>query len=223
MIEAILFGISGTLTDYPRTLARLAQRFSEHFADHLLTIASDRLERTLRLCDGGGYRAPRALYADLQQRLPWQVLPSEAELRAFWESTLPAVAQPQAGLLETLGALRQQGIQLGVIGNGLAVIEDAILDQLGLRDLLEVVVLAERVGVRKPDPRIFQLALVRLGALPERCLFVGHHPVADVIGAHASGIISVWFSGGFDWPGHYPEPEFVIGSLPELLPLAAKA
>ncbi len=47
------------------------------------------------------------------------------------------------------------------------------------------------VGVSKPDPAIFQLALDVLGVPPEHALHVGDTPAADVEGAWAAGVTPV--------------------------------
>lgn len=51
---------------------------------------------------------------------------------------------------------------------------------------------SEAVGLRKPDPRIFQLALERLNSRPEKSLFVGDNPEADIAGARRAGLRTVW-------------------------------
>ena len=47
------------------------------------------------------------------------------------------------------------------------------------------------VGVAKPDPRIFAIALERLGVAPEHAIHVGDTPAADVDGAIAAGVTPV--------------------------------
>lgn len=47
-------------------------------------------------------------------------------------------------------------------------------------------------GIHKPDCRIFQRALGRLNASPDRAVFVGDHPEVDVAGARAVGMQAVW-------------------------------
>ena len=49
---------------------------------------------------------------------------------------------------------------------------DTLLAEHGLVNIFDVVVNSSRVGLRKPDPRIYKLTTDRLGLLPEQCLFV---------------------------------------------------
>jgi putative hydrolase of the HAD superfamily len=223
VFEAVLFSLENTLTDYRATLHRVAVRFREVFEDRLEHVTLDQIERTLRVVDGGGYRPRPQVYADVLHRLPWFRAPNLEEMRVFWEQVVPRCTQPRAHLHPTLEAIRQHKLQLGIITNGTAVMQNALLDTLQLRPLLDVIIISEVVGTRKPDPVIFNLAVNRLGVSPANTLFVGDHPLNDILGAHSANLTPVWMSGGYDWPGHAPEPEFEIHILPELLPLVKSA
>jgi FMN phosphatase YigB (HAD superfamily) len=58
----------------------------------------------------------------------------------------------------------------------------------GVRDGLEFVVDSQLVGIEKPDPRIFRLALERMGVPAARALYVGDLRSIDREGAHAAGL-----------------------------------
>ena len=62
------------------------------------------------------------------------------------------------------------------------------LENAGVREGIEFVVDSHRVGVEKPDPRIFAIALERLGTAPERALYVGDIRSVDETGARAAGL-----------------------------------
>jgi len=66
---------------------------------------------------------------------------------------------------------------------------DTLLAEHGLQPLFDVVVNSARVGLRKPDPRIFQLTADRMGLLPEECVFVDDKErntvVAEAVGMRA--------------------------------------
>jgi HAD superfamily hydrolase (TIGR01509 family) len=87
-----------------------------------------------------------------------------------------------AGVREALERLRDAGFRLAVVSNSEGTIEQMLVE-IGLRELMATV-----VGFTKPDPRIFALALERLGVAPGEALMVGDSPSADVDGAHAAGI-----------------------------------
>jgi putative hydrolase of the HAD superfamily len=88
-----------------------------------------------------------------------------------------------------------------------------VLEGLGLAERLDAIVCSADVGLHKPDPRIFELACDRLGAEPGRCLHVGDHLYADVLGARASGLTAVLIARSGEAP-RTPVP--VIRSLESL-------
>ncbi|HSS39423.1 MAG TPA: HAD-IA family hydrolase [Polyangia bacterium] len=92
-----------------------------------------------------------------------------------------------AGVRESLARLRENGLRLGVVSNSEGTVE-AMLIETGLRDLFDVVVDSAVVGVSKPDPRIFHLALEHLGIAASDAVMVGDSPSADIGGAEAAGV-----------------------------------
>jgi putative hydrolase of the HAD superfamily len=87
----------------------------------------------------------------------------------------------------TLDALRDAGFRLGVVSNADGRV-DSLLRDLALRDAFDVIVDSHRVGIEKPDPAIFALALAELDADPATSLFVGDSYAIDVLGARAAGM-----------------------------------
>lgn len=69
-----------------------------------------------------------------------------------------------------------------------------ILERAGLTPFLEVVVISEAFGWRKPAPAIFHEALRLLDVLPSAALFVGDTLDEDIRGAMAAGLRAVWIN-----------------------------
>ena len=93
--------------------------------------------------------------------------------------------------LPTLRSLKRQGYLIGVISNapkGLA----ATLEKFGLLPELDVVVGSQDVGIEKPDPRIFHLALNKAGVLASEAAYVGDEYVTDVKAAQAVGMLGIF-------------------------------
>jgi putative hydrolase of the HAD superfamily len=63
-----------------------------------------------------------------------------------------------------------------------------------MADMLEVIIISDEVGARKPGRRIFDLACDALGLSAQECLFVGDSYDADVTGAAAAGLVPVWLT-----------------------------
>lgn len=99
--------------------------------------------------------------------------------------------RPLTGALALLQALQPQ-CRIGIVTNNRQAEQEDKLRQLGLATYVEELISSEQVGVAKPDPRIFTVALQRLGATPATTLMVGDNWEADVLGALAVGIRPVW-------------------------------
>jgi HAD superfamily hydrolase (TIGR01509 family) len=91
------------------------------------------------------------------------------------------------GTRTALERLRAAGLRLAVVSNSDGRAEEG-LKAAGLLGYFEFVVDSQHVGVEKPDPRIFQGALDRLGVAPADALYVGDIYEVDVVGARRAGM-----------------------------------
>jgi putative hydrolase of the HAD superfamily len=105
--------------------------------------------------------------------------------------------EPEA--LEALVLAREAGLRTAVISNSNGTVA-AILTALGLAPHLDFIIDSSEVGVEKPDPRIFQIALDRAGLRPEEAAYVGDLYRVDVLGARAAGLRAVLMDPGGCWP-----------------------
>jgi HAD superfamily hydrolase (TIGR01509 family) len=121
-----------------------------------------------------------------------------------------------AGVDEALGRLRAAGIRLAVVSNSEGTI-DAMLRRVGLHRHMEVIVDSWVVGVAKPDPRIFQLALERLGVAPAAAVMLGDVPAVDMEGARAAAISGVLIDPLDLHPQHAPRVASVPAFVDALL------
>jgi putative hydrolase of the HAD superfamily len=148
-------------------------------------------------------------------------LDTEALLRAYdWQPMPGVVPYPDTQVL--LRALREGGYALGLVTNSIFPMwmRDVELAHYQLLDYFDVRMTACDVGHLKPHRAIFTQALQRLGAAPERAVFVGDRPEQDIRGANDAGLISVLLD-----PPHLQRdldgvvPDYTISSLSELLPI----
>ena len=171
---------------------------------------------------GDGYVASDAADHEMWRRLCFTVaerIPGLTDDPQAWFEALyghfgePTTWQPFEEVAETLSGLKAKGIQLGVISNWDSRLV-AILEGLGLSDIMDTVLVSAREGVRKPSPRIFELALERLGLEPHQALMVGDSVIDDVQGAQRAGLTGVLIHRG---RGDPPQGIHVVRSLTELL------
>jgi putative hydrolase of the HAD superfamily len=100
----------------------------------------------------------------------------------------------------TIDALSQHDVTLGIVSNFEVWLED-LLVSLDVRDAFPVRVISGHVGIEKPDPRIYRLALDRAGVAPGDAAFVGDNPEFDVDPSAALGMTPVLI----DRRGRHPD------------------
>jgi HAD superfamily hydrolase (TIGR01509 family) len=124
--------------------------------------------------------------------------------------------------VQTLEALRPR-FKLGLVTNGPSRTQRPKIEQFRLIDYLDLLIVSEEVGVAKPDPAIFAIALERLGVAPSEALFVGDSLEFDLRGAAAAGIPFIWMNPRREiLPADAEPPLAVIERLTDLLPLLTR-
>src|SRR5262245_51074790 len=140
-------------------------------------------------------------------------------LDAEHEAWRPARGLVDAGhaLLETL---HDRKLRLAVVANHWpepARLVRRELEELGVADRVDRIVLSGEVGVRKPAPAIFENALAQLGLDPLEAVFVGDRLVDDIAGAAGVGMSTVqalWFRAD---EGGEVEPDFLAFTPADVL------
>lgn len=115
-----------------------------------------------------------------------------------WELGSTLLELPFRADDEVVSLLRRARIRvpLVLVTNATLTLEHDLAG-LGLADLADDVVSSARVGLAKPDPRIYRLAASRAGVRPERCLFVDD-TAENVAAAQALGMTGVHFREAAD-------------------------
>lgn len=95
--------------------------------------------------------------------------------------------EPTPGAADGLAALRGAGYVVGCVSNADGTVAQ-LLAGAGFAQHLAFIVDSGAVGIEKPDPRIFALALEMAGVAPAEALYVGDVYAVDVVGARRAGI-----------------------------------
>jgi FMN phosphatase YigB (HAD superfamily) len=217
--DILLFDFGGTL-DGPGE--HWLQRFDRCYRACGIAVPRTSLgaafaESTRRCYADPGMRE-RDLRATIACHVAWQAeslaLPGDAPV----EGVIDAFVSRTRSHLETSRRLLERWAsraRLGVISNFYGNVH-LLLDEAGIAPLLGTIVDSTVVGVAKPDPRIFALALERLGGTPAAALYVGDAHDKDVLGARAAGLRTAWLPGD-DGPGDAPHAaDFVLRGLEDL-------
>ena len=181
-----------TLEDIWHEYSRLLEAAQPDISMGRLTIAQSRVERFHRLAQycGGEISDQEASEFSHRYRENYQRL----------RSTVP-------GARRVLERLRGRTV-VGVVTNNEVSEQEEKLDHFALRPLIDFMVVSAGVGVAKPDPQIFRIALDRAGVAAEETVMVGDSWKSDITGARNVGIRPVWFNRfHLARPDPWPIPE----------------
>lgn len=115
-----------------------------------------------------------------------------------------AAMVPTGRLWEVAAQVRSHGLPVGLLSNSWGT---DIYPRDRLEAHFDVLVISAEVGMRKPDPRIYELACERIGLPPERCAFVDDLP-RNVEVARELGMFAVHHAG---------DEQAVVGALSDFL------
>ncbi len=208
---AILFDLDNTLYDYTaywqaRLGWSLAAVQAAYPALDTGQIAQHAIAQRIYAADFDAYLAACGV-ADAGVRAR-----AVARYRVNWYDQLVLFAGA-AELLERL-AVRYR---LGLITNGPAHSQRPKIACLGLAQWMQCCIVSGEVGVAKPDPQIFSLALQQLGVSPQQAVYVGDSLEFDLQGAYAAGIDFVWLNRqATPLPPDLPAPHAIIRELGQL-------
>ena len=207
-LRAVLFDYGGTLDGAGR---HWLPRFFDTYRAAGLALTFDRLRDAFDHATRCAYAEARLADMSLRETVAFHIARQMEHLdinddvvaarvcAAFVRDSLAALEDSRAVLARLGGRVR-----LGVISNFYGNLE-RILEEAGVAALLATIVDSGRVGMHKPAPEIFALALRRIGCAPAEALYVGDSFEKDIVGAHAAGLRTAWLVGPTERPCSNPE------------------
>jgi HAD superfamily hydrolase (TIGR01509 family) len=224
-LTAVFLDLDDTLFDRRRAQIQVVPVLASHFPDALGAVPQERVlaallesdDQTMREYEAGLPLAELSLrrFVLFAELLGLDSGLAETMHRAYAHA-YPRLDVPVDGARELVRALRPR-YRLGIISNGFAQVQHAKIDTLGIGPCLDCVVLSGEVGMAKPDPRVFALALDAVGASPAQALHVGDSYRSDVAGALDAGLAACWLNPEQQpVPDGAPPPTFEIRALGEL-------
>jgi HAD superfamily hydrolase (TIGR01549 family) len=142
----------------------------------------------------------------------------------LWYEPLSKIAKAEPDIKETVTALKNSGLKLGIVSNtfvnGSSL--EKHLKQVGILDFFTVRLYSYEFDFRKPDIRIFQIAAERIGETLENILYVGDRIDKDVKPAVKTGMQAVLKAAYTNVGKKVPEGAWKINRLCELPGLIEK-
>lgn len=216
MVAAIIFDLDGTLMNRKKSLENFLDDQYERYHEYLIDVQREDYINYFLEYDQQGYVPKEQVYEQLFDTLSINYLSPDDLLKDFNEM-YPRFAYTFDDTLDTLRRLQSRGYKMGVITNGSVKHQSFIIDSLGIETLMLEVIISEAVGLRKPDPAIFQLMLERLNESAENAMFVGDHPENDILASHNVGMQSVFKDNHYFTPPSLDIMDYRIEQLMELL------
>jgi 2-haloacid dehalogenase len=220
-MDAFVFDAYGTLFDV-HSLGALAESLAPKQG-----LALSQLWRTKQL----EYTWLQSLMAPMRPREDFAAVTTHALDYAVSALIAPIDAQGKRALLDAYRTLapypdaapalaRLAPRRRAILSNGTRAMLDPLVASSGLGPLLDAVISVDEAGVYKPSPRVYQLAVDRLGVPASRIAFVSANGW-DAAGAKAFGFTTFWINrAGLPVERHAPEPDYCLASLSDVANIA---
>jgi putative hydrolase of the HAD superfamily len=204
--RAVIFDLFGTLvenftvTEYERVLAEMAAILGAPPAEFRQAWLDTFRGRTT-----GELPTSQSNIEHICRLLKIKVTAEQVEraARARLEYTARSM-KPCPGALEVLARLRTEGYQTGLVSDCSSEVP-AVWGGTPFATLFDVTVFSCVAGIKKPDPRIYRMALSRLGVTARDCLYVGDGSSNELTGALKVGMHPVQLRD----PGESADAHFI--------------
>jgi putative hydrolase of the HAD superfamily len=222
-IKAVLFDLGGTLIDsaeFYDTFQRILKLKGIERSARDVKRAMLEAELELKKEIGGGVPKDTDYYTrwnlEILHRLGirGRDLELAEDIDKHWFDYMEVRVQP--GAYELVKSLTDRGIKLGIVTNGYESDLEKILPKLSMQRAFDVLVAADSLGKRKPDPEPFLHAVRKLGVTAAETVFVGDEYQVDYVGAMRAGLIPFLFDPKKRRKSMLRKVQ-VIHSLPDLL------
>ncbi|HTY81909.1 MAG TPA: HAD family hydrolase [Dehalococcoidales bacterium] len=187
--KAVIFDLFGTLVDvfsregYYSTLSEM------------VSILKAPKDEFFKLWAATGEKRGNGQFKTLEENLLYiciqlNIKPTPRELKlAVWVRLdyVSLVLAPHPGAIETIAKLKADGYKIGLISN-CSTEPPVIWPRTPFAPYFDVTIFSCSVGMRKPDPRIYQMAAEGLSVKPEDCLYIGDGDSGELEGAESAGM-----------------------------------
>ncbi len=188
VIEAVLFDFGGVFTESPFGAIRAASVERGMDPDVVLDVVFGPYDRDT---DHPWHRLERGElpFAEARAAIVASAAARGLELDPFeLMSGITRGPTPIEALVERTRAVQARGVRTALVTNNIREFGEVWRQMLPVDELFHVVVDSSVVGARKPDPRIYRVALERLEVLPQRTAFLddfeGNVEAARRLGMH---------------------------------------
>jgi putative hydrolase of the HAD superfamily len=221
MFNAVIFDLDETLISHSQQMKRFILSQYNRYYTHLKHIPFEIWEERFITLEQNGYVTKDIVYRQLIEEFSLK-RPTYEELYNDFLNSFHKYVVTSPYMTEILNYLRDSNIKTGIITNGGYLIQNRKIKSIGLHLITDVILISEQEGIEKPEAEIFLRGARMLSVQPEKCLFVGDHPINDIIGSQRAGMKSAWISNSRQWKESDFHPDFIIQNLLELKAIVTK-
>ena len=194
-IKAVMFDLDDTLLDRDKAVELMFEVIIEKCYKNtdIPKIQYNNMLGEFKKYDNRGYGSKTVLLNSLFDKFPPTFRIPETEFREFWDSNFHKCFSKDEERVNTVIKL-QKYVKTAIITNGSVQSQRGKIKHTNLDKLFDIIIISDEVGVHKPDPKIFELALNKLNVLSESALYVGDRLEKDILGCQNAGMRGVWFN-----------------------------
>ena len=170
--------IAGSIDEVESAYSELLEQWHEKVLDGSMSIDESRIERFRVLLS-----SEQSVATDNE---------SQAAARCYRDA-YDAAYRPVPGSIELLQRIKAAH-PIGIVTNHVTSEQVKKIATIGVEPFVDELVVSEEVGVAKPDSRIFEAALLRLGGTPDEAVMIGDSWSSDILGATEMGIRAIWLN-----------------------------
>ncbi|MCC9022356.1 HAD family hydrolase [Bacillus nakamurai] len=193
-IQSILFDLDNTLLNRQKTFENYLDTFISKYIFYNSPIEKKEIKNKIIVMDNKGDKDKKELFAELQHRLKWRLIPSVDYLVEEYKTIFAKNSIVMDGTFEVLTFCRNKNFKLGIITNGESFYQKIKLNNTNLNCFFDFILISEEFGKAKPHCSIFKFAIDKMAINPQKSIFIGDNLISDIYGASRLGFYTVWYN-----------------------------
>jgi putative hydrolase of the HAD superfamily len=192
-MKAVIFDLDETLLDRTGSLIDFVNWQATGMLKNSISEPSKFCRRFINL-DANGSVWKDEVYKHLigeYEITDWTV----EELLTSYEFCFSGFCKSKKGSVDAIKELKSLGIKIGLVSNGNSPFQERNFNALGISEMFDSIIVSGAVGYRKPQKEIFELACSQIAVSSSDTVFVGDNPTADIDGANACGMYTIYIPG----------------------------
>lgn len=188
--------IKALITDFGGVLMRTGSGDTRRALEQRLGLPPNTIDDRVFSCEA----SQRGMRGEISELAVWQYLETDLALARHcltWQEFQAAFFSEDFLDEELMTLIRgvRPGLKTGLISNAWSGLREVLRTRVPIADAFDVLVISAEEKVAKPDPRIYQLTLDRLGIQPGEAIFLDDF-IENIHAANALGMIGIHFQSG---------------------------